>query len=188
MASLLDDPVVRLARLSVEQYHRMIECGALTEDDPFELYEGVLVETMPEGPIHAARIMMLIRQLVLALGDAPWLLRAQNPITLGDSEPEPDLAIVIGGDYLDAHPGPGDIAVVIEVSASSLVSDRTTKQRIYARAGIERYLIVNLVDHVVEVFTEPAAGDEPHYASSEVVRSGPVELGPITVDAADLIG
>ena len=44
---------------------------------------------------------------------------------------------------------------VIEVSDSSLPSDRTTKQRIYASAGIAQYIILNLADRQAEVYEEP---------------------------------
>jgi Uma2 family endonuclease len=75
-------------------------------------------------------------------------------------EPEPDAAIVRGAikDYRDHKPGPGDILCVIEVADASLRRDRATKQRIYADAGIAEYLIVNLPDRVIEVYTEPHKG------------------------------
>jgi Uma2 family endonuclease len=187
MASLLDDPAIVLARLSVERYHHMIEAGVLDEDDPFELYEGVLVEKMPEGPNHADRISAIAEMIFGLLLTMEWRLRVQHPITTIDSEPEPDLAIVARARYAAAHPGPSDIAVVIEVAESSLARDRSTKQRIYARAGIARYVIVDLVDDAVEVYTEPVAGADPHYASRQVVRVGSIDLGPITVDATDLL-
>jgi hypothetical protein len=46
---------------------------------------------------------------------------------------------------------------VIEVADASLRLDRTTKLRVYADSGIGQYVIINLVDRVVEVYTEPMA-------------------------------
>jgi Putative restriction endonuclease len=81
----------------------------------------------------------------------------QSAITLDDSEPEPDLAIVSGSarNRHARHPGPVDIALLIEMSDSSLANDRNDKARVYARANIVCYWIVNLVDRRVEVYTDP---------------------------------
>ena len=75
----------------------------------------------------------------------------------------------------------------MEVADSSLVRDRQSKARIYARAGIARYLIVNLVDRVVEIHTDPVDDEQPRYRSIERVNAGPVDLGPLVVEAADLL-
>src|SRR5262249_30190275 len=87
-----------------------------------------------------------------------WDLRVQSAITLKESEPEPDFAVVRGDEsaYLARHPGPADIGLVIEVSDSTLDGDRADKGRIYARAGIASYWIVNLIDRQVEVYTAPS--------------------------------
>ena len=90
---------------------------------------------------------------------AGWDIRIQSAITLDDSEPEPDVAVVLGDDstFRRRHPIPADIGLVIEVSESSLAQDRTEKYAIYARANIANYWIVNLVDAQVEVFSQPRA-------------------------------
>jgi Uma2 family endonuclease len=186
MSSLLDDPTIALARLTVAQYHHMIASGVLIDGDPLELYEGVLVAKMTEGPAHSFRITKLARLLIRALGDSAWQVRVQHPISTGDSEPEPDIAIVADLDYSQRHPGPSDIAALIEVAGSSLTRDRSTKQRIYANAGIERYVIVSLLDGLVEVYTEPMGGADPRYGCSASLAAGAVHLGPVSVDIADL--
>jgi Uma2 family endonuclease len=72
------------------------------------------------------------------------------------SKPEPDLAVVVGSfnDYKRIHPATATL--VVEVSDSTLATDRTTKAALYARAGIEDYWIVNLPDGVLEVHRQPA--------------------------------
>jgi Putative restriction endonuclease len=116
-----------------------------------------------------------------------WMLRVQNPITTADSEPEPDLAIVRVGRYDQQHPGAADIAVVVEISDSSLARDRSTKQRIYAAASVRRYLIVNIGAGVVEEFTDPVSDPEARYATTRTLTSGNVDLGPFEIDIADLL-
>ena len=47
------------------------------------------------------------------------------------------------------------LALVIEISDSTLARDQGFKKAIYAKAGIPVYWIVNLVDRRVEVYTDP---------------------------------
>ncbi len=147
------DPVYRL---TVEQYHAMIRAGVLTENDPVELLEGVLVFKMPKNPPHSYSTGVA-RKTIEAILPNGWTYRVQEPITLADGEPEPDGAVVQGslGDYLRRHPSPAEIALVIEVADSTLSQDRGIKSRSYARAGIPVYWIVNLAERCVEVYTRP---------------------------------
>ena len=144
-------------RLSVQQYHEMIRAGILTDDDQVELLEGWLIYKMPKKPQH--RIATRLTQKALeAIIPAGWYVDAQEPITLADSEPEPDVMVARGAtkDYFDRHPGAQDIALLVEVADSTLERDRGTKKRMYARAGIPVYWIVNLVDSTCEVFSQPS--------------------------------
>lgn len=156
-------------KITVDQYHRMIAAGILREGEPIELLDGQLIrkdrsaqgeDPMTVGGRHALGIELLI-ELNPKLKRFGSYVRVQLPVTLSEhQEPEPDGAIVNGsaGTYVDGHPGPGDISCVIEVADSSLAEDRGRKQRIYADHGIAQYLIVNLVDNVVEEYTEPEVG------------------------------
>ena len=116
------------------------------------------------------------------------MVRVQHPISTVDSEPEPDLAIVRTDRYNDSHPRGGDIAVVIEIADSSLVRDRTTKQRLYAAASVPRYMIINLNGPVVEMYTEPVADPAPRYATMRTVSTGALDLGALMIDVAELLG
>lgn len=152
-------------RLSVAQYHAMIQSGILTDDDPVELLEGWLVVKMPKNPRHRAATRIIRGALENLLPDG-WYVDTQEPITTTDSEPEPDVVIVRGDtrQYLDRHPGPEDIALVLEVSDATLQSDRSSKYRTYARANISIYWIVNLVESQIEVYTAPSGPiDQPNY-------------------------
>jgi Uma2 family endonuclease len=73
MVSVLDEPGVGIARFSVERYHQMITSEILTSDDRLELYEGVLVEKMTEGPAHPSHLALLARLLTLR---ALWRISA----------------------------------------------------------------------------------------------------------------
>lgn len=174
-------PVEPVWRFHVEQYHKMIDLGILSDDDPVELLEGWLVCKMPKSPPHRVTTKLALNALE-AIAPAGWYVDTQEPITLTDSEPEPDVAIVRGNtrDYLDRHPGASDIALVVEVADSNLERDRTTKQRLYARHGIPVYWIINLLELQIEVYTEPVAiAEEAHYQNRQDYQPSdriPVEI------------
>lgn len=160
----------RFYRLGLDHYHAMIDAGILTADDAVELLEGWLIRTMPINPPHrraSERAFAALARIV----PAGWYATMQQPITIDDSEPQPDVAVVRGttDDYPDRHPGSADLGLIVEVSHTTLADDRGLKQAIYARAGIRVYWIVNLADRQVEVHTEPSGpADSPGYARREV--------------------
>ena len=164
-------PASRL--FSVAEYHQLCELGILTEDDNLELLEGYLVHKMPRNPPHAGTLQRLLRHLLSMMPDG-WEVRCQSAVTLIDSEPEPDLAVVRtdAGDYMQRHPAPEDIALVVEVADSTLAGDRADKCRIYARAGVPIYWIVNLVDGQIEVYSSPVGGPTPGYRDRADRRIG----------------
>ncbi|MBD2126378.1 Uma2 family endonuclease [Microcoleus sp. FACHB-1] len=143
----------------------MIRLGILTEDDPVELLEGWIIQKMPKNPPHRASTKLTCNALEEIVPEG-WYVDAQEPITLLDSEPEPDVVVVRGNtrDYLDRHPGSQDLALVVEIADSTLERDRTSKKRLYARAGILVYWIVNLPEQKLEVYTQPIdLAQEPTY-------------------------
>jgi Uma2 family endonuclease len=163
-----------LRRFSVAEYQKMIQANVLTEDDALELLEGWVVYKMPRNPIHDGTISKCDVRLRTILPSG-WLVRLQSAITTTDSEPEPDLVLARGGpdDYMVRHPGAGDVGLVVEVADSSLSRDRDAKGPIYARAGIPTYWIINLVDRLVEVYTDPSGPVSlPSYRQRRDLRPG----------------
>lgn len=158
---------------TVEEYHRMGEAGVLTEDDRVELLEGRIVTKMNHNPQHDA-VVELVDETISRLLPRGFRVRIQSSVTTLDSEPEPDAAVVRGSirDRLTRHPGPSDTALVVEVSETSLRRDRA-KRRLYARAGIAVYWIVNLIDSQLEVYTEPTGQDaSPQYRQTDILTPG----------------
>lgn len=172
-----------LYRLTVEQYHAMLKAGILVEGEKCELIEGILVQKMTRGRPHYLTIVRLSHQLSSALPNG-WHVESENAITTEDSEPEPDAAVIRGAveDYPTEHPKGSDVGLVIEVSDSTLSYDRTDKKRIYARAGIPVYWIVNLRERTIEVYTDPSGSAEaPDYRARQVYTPG--ESVPVTLDS-----
>lgn len=173
-------------RFSVAEYQRLTELGILTEDDNLELLEGYLVLKMSRNPPHDGSLHRALKQLARAL-PARWDLRVQSAVTLADSQPEPDLAVVRedAGGYSTRHPGAADVGLAVEVADTTLAGDRADKGRIYARASIPIYWIVNVVERQVEVYTGPSgATAAPEYGSRVDYLAGqavPLELAGVVV-------
>jgi len=173
-----------LYRLTLEQYEAMVNSGVFSGSERFHLINGLLVAKMTQNDLHSTADELCGSALNQAI-PAGWHVRAAKPIRISSqaSKPEPDRCIARGSirDYLQRSPEPADIALVVEVSDSSLSEDR--KQAvIYAAAGIPVYGIVNLVDRQVEVYTTPGPAG---YKSRQDYHAG--ESMPIIIDG-DPIG
>lgn len=183
------------AKLSIERYHALIAAGTFTENDQVELLDGVIASKTPKNPRHSSttrRCDLLLSSLLRG----NFHVQNQEAITLGNSEPEPDVAIIRGslGDYADRHPAGSDTMLVVEVSDSSLITDRY-KSQLYAAAMIPEYWIVNLNEQCIEIYTEPDSTDGSScYRSVETFGIADVfsfriagsDLGQI--DVAEIIG
>jgi hypothetical protein len=168
--------VFPVRRFSVAEYEQIGRVGILTEDDSVELLEGLIVEKMTKNPRHDAMIDILMQSFarLLPLG---WFPRAQNVLITSDSAPEPDVVIVQGDpqQFWNHHPTAAVVPLVIEVAETSLQRDRR-KRRIYARAAISQYWIVNLISDQLEMFAEPDPL-KAEYMRKEVVNL----MAPVTV-------
>src|SRR5262245_47769905 len=113
-------PDLWLRRFTVDEYHRMLESGVLAGGERSELLEGWIVAKMTRKPPHDTTIE-LVDEALRGQVPAGWRVRTQSAITTLESEPEPDLAVVRGAirDHAARHPGPGEIALVIEVADST---------------------------------------------------------------------
>jgi Uma2 family endonuclease len=172
-----------IAKFSVGRYQRMIETGILTAEDKVELLENYVVLKMAKNPPHDGTIDLV--KAALANLPAGWMLRVQQTVVLTDSQPEPDFSVVRGGprSFVARHPTATDTGLVIEVADSSLLRDQRDKTRIYARAGIPVYWIINLVDRRVEVYTLPSGPTAvPAYGAFQTYQPG--DDVPLVLDGA----
>jgi Uma2 family endonuclease len=176
------------------EYDRLVGLGVF-RGEPIELIGGQLVVAEPQGAYHAAAINQ-VEYALRAVLPPGWIVRVQAPVSLDDeSEPEPDLVVVQGRprDYRHAHPT--QPALAVEVAESSLEFDREHKGSLYARAAIQDYWIVNLVDRVLEVYRDPGPAPSAAYgwryrstarlAPSAVVA--PLAFTSIQIAVADLL-
>ena len=178
--------------LTVNQYDRMVAKGILPETNRFELIKGRIVEKDVKNPAHPTATRRTMRAIERLL-PAGWHVRKEDPVRIPNqrSEPEPDLAVVRGDNdaYEDRHPGPQDIALVVEVTRTSVAKDRKLA-RVYGRGGIPVYWIVNVPRRRLEVYADPVGGQYPaptilgEGESVDLTIGGQV-VGPIAV--ADLL-
>lgn len=158
-------------RWSIDDYHQIINTGILA-DRRVELIAGEILTMVPESADHTYMWGSLTARLSQMLGDRA-LVRPPAPITLSQSEPEPDIAIVAGTwrDYAQRHPSAAEIFLLIEISRSTLHFDRTVKAPLYAAEGIAEYWILNLGDRRLEVYRQPEHGE---YRDRQVLSDGAI--------------
>ena len=182
MNALLEIPAVRqrVARLSVEDYHRLPEL-------PVELLRGTIIDKMSKSPLHSA-VSDDLREILSRQLGAGLVLRSEGPLTSSDSEPEPDLCVVRANrtDLRHAHPTTAEL--VIEVAVSSLELDRV-KALIYAEAGVKEYWIVCPEEKRVEVYRQPGPqgyGEQTVLTPPAILESS--ALPGVTVNLAEVLG
>lgn len=188
-------PGVRPRRFSKAEYHHLGELGFF-HGQRVELIEGHLMVSSPQNAAHWTAVEAVRERLTAVFGTG-YLVRMQGPLDLGQTtEPEPDVAVVVGtrADYAAAHPTTA--VLLVEVSDTTLGYDRGRKGSLYARAGITDYWIVNLPQRQLELYRQPVADpSEPfghRYASRTDVPIGgavtPLAAPTASIAVADLLG
>ncbi len=167
MIRILEKPAIRhQARpIDLRTYHWMVEQGLV--DKKAELIRGVIIEKMSKSPLHETVVRKLNRWL-LAVAAENMIVSKEGPISTVDSEPEPDLAVILGSDddFATAHPTTALLAVEVAVSSEDI--DRA-KADIYAQAAIPEFWLVLALEKRIEVHTLPVDGV---YTASAIYRQG----------------
>jgi Uma2 family endonuclease len=173
---------------TVDEYYEMARVGILKSDERVELLDGEIVRMNPIGSPHAWCVKRTTEILYLSRGR--FRVSVQDPLRLNDrSEPEPDIVVLQPDTPEDRHPGPTDVFLVIEVADSSVRVDRGRKRRMYARAGIPDYWIVDLIADRIEVYRDPVGS---RYRSVTLLRRGdavsPQFAPDLTIDVSTVLG
>jgi len=166
--------------MTVDEFERIADS---LDDDQVELIDGYLVWRDDMKPPHVLATERLRRRLERMVPEG-WFVREGKPVRIPDfDEPRPGVAVVRGDPevYVRHHPGPADVALLIEVSEASLDRDQGKKQVNYARSGIPVYWIVNLVDRHVECYTAPGSAGYASRVNLVVGQDIPVVINGIEV-------
>lgn len=159
--------------ISIEAYHALGSLGLLPERT--ELLYGTVYPKMPKSPLHSYLVAWLVEELRRQLGPGHHL-RTEQPISCVDSEPEPDLAVVVGDkdDYRDQHPTSAEL--VIEVCVTSEEYDRA-KLAAYARAGVKEVWLILAPERRIEVQRDPA--EDAYRTKKQMAGSDPLRCGSL---------
>ena len=124
--------------------------------------------------------------------DQSFFVSTQDPIQLDNfSEPKPDLTIVRGKilDFTDRHPGPSDIVLVVEVADSTLKYDCEVKDKLYAKAAIEDYWVVDVKSQQLHTFRNPTlAGYASHLILAQAASIAPLAFPDRNLALTDILG
>jgi len=194
MNQLLNPVEPQVRHWSRAEFYQLAEQGYF-QGQRAELIEGEIMVMSPQKAEHFTTLERVTEVLRNLFGEGVHV-RMQGPLELGPhSEPEPDVAVVAGKreDYATQHPRTA--LLIVEVSDTTLMFDRTGKASLYARAGIEDYWIVNLVDLQVEVYRQPQPDATQryghHYASiwtlTDADHLNPLAAPAVTVAVAALL-
>ena len=173
------------AKWTIEEYHRMIEAGIM-ENRLVQLLNGNLNEMDWEKESHLVFRQKIADYLAEQIGDRGIILQGQ-PITIPSkqSEAKPDITIVqpLEQEYLQHHPYPEHVMVLIEISCRNIDTDLELKRRIYAMGEIDEYWVVDLNSKKPQlwIYRTPLSGD---YCLEYTVRKG--EFSPTALPEATI--
>ena len=173
--------IEQVHRLSTDEYHRLIEAGGFDEDARMELIDGLLADMSPKTRAHENAVAWLTNWLTDAVDRRRHQVRVGSPLTLEDSEPEPDLAVIPRDAPRPYHPATA--ALVIEVSVSSLQRDLARKPSLYAAAGIDEYWVIDLAGRRVVIHRDPRSDG---YADIAEVHAGELVPAGLAIGAMEL--
>lgn len=166
--------------VTLDEYDRMVHAGVFEPEARIELIRGEIVDMPPPGPEHEASVARLDRLFNRLVGDKALVWPQGNSIGLpqSNSRPQPDITLLRWRDdyYSGQRPRPEDVILIVEVSDSSLKLDRGGKLQLYAEAGIREYWLANLVDGVVEVYTDVDPGTAKYRAARMIKRGDTLQL------------
>ncbi len=181
---------VELHRWTRREYERLAAKGFFPPGRRVELIDGIIYDMTPQNSLHATGYRLGQESLRTVFpAESGYEIRGQLPLALGeDSEPEPDLAVVVGGirDFRDGHPTTA--LLIVEIADSSLLHDRKQKIPLYARCGVPEAWLLNLPRKALEVYRNPVDGI---YRTRMVLHAGDV-IAPVarpegSVRVADLL-
>ena len=180
-----------LATFTIDEYQRMIACGAFVgpNEKRLELILGELRMMSPQGTAHGELVAKLNDWSHDVVERQRIKIRIQSSIEIRarESQPEPDVVWAEARSYLQRLPQPDDILLLVEVADSSLSFDVGEKQRLYGEAGIRDYWVVDIPGRTVHIFRDPCAGGyHTHMSCSASDTISPLLAAGISLAVSDL--
>jgi Uma2 family endonuclease len=161
---VVETEIDEVHRLTADEYHQLVESGGFGEDTRVELIDGLILDMSPKTPAHERVISRLAQRFYAEIDLDRYEIRVGAPLSLGNSEPEPDLVVL---DRAVPHPyHPATAELVVEVAVSSRRRDLRVKPRLYPSAGVPVYWVVDVDGGRAVAHADPVDGE---YRRVEVV-------------------
>ena len=179
-------------RMPLSVYERIVKAGLLEDYRDVYLWKGRLCDRMGINRPHIFGVNRIFRFLIGLCGD-DYSPETEAPVAFrfDDSAPQPDVKVLRGRDrdHLDRMPTTADVALVVEVTDSTLPKDRALIIT-YAIEEIPVYWLLNIAARRMEVYAAPVAGVYTSVAFFDAGQDVPVifdgrDVGSIPV--ADLL-
>lgn len=166
---------------------KLFETSGLFYKERLELVDGELISKMGKNRPHVNAAMWMLFWLAETFGKK--FVNAEAPIDVHpddnpSSEPEPDFIVLTQecASFISSNPQPKDVRLLVEISDSSLSYDLSVKARLYARAGISEYWILDVNGRRIISHRDPA-GD---VYSSVIIYSEHEFVAPLAAPHAAL--
>ena len=147
-------------RWTRDQCTELEKAGVL--DYRYELIEGEIVRMSQNMP-HATLLAVVWQWALETFGRKCVVSQPSIDVSPDDnptSEPMPDIVVLNRpAREFDDRPKPADIQLLIEISDSTLQNDRVKKARLYARAGIVDYWVVDVKSQSITIHRVPRNGE-----------------------------
>jgi Uma2 family endonuclease len=158
-------------KLRVTDYERLCDAGSFEAQRRTELIDGLVYAMNPQYRPHGYakdELAYRLRKALESIGSNLYVATEQSVAMPPHDEPEPDIILTTAPRGPGAIPGES-VALLAEVSASTLEFDLNEKARAYAAFGIPEYWVVDLNRAIIHQMWRPK-GDE--YAQRQEVGFG----------------
>ncbi len=182
-------PVATLPQGEIREYHwtvdalyRALNAGVFEHPERLELIQGRIIENMSQGPRHST-LASIVADMLRESMRRRFAVREEKGVRIDfDGEPIPDVLVLKGrqADYLDRQPVPEDVALLVEVSDTTVVYDLGGKALLYAQAGITDYWVVLVNEAAIVRYREPT----PEGYQSVARLAGADTLSPLAAPEA----
>ncbi len=156
---------------------------ALPEGSPYQLIEGELIMSPAPAPDHqviSGNVYLLLRMAVRGKG---VVLYSPLDVYLDmENAYQPDIVVILKGSKARITSkgvyGPPDVVVEI-LSPSTAYYDLRVKKKVYERAGVREYWIVDPMERSLEIYT---SSEEGFKLTSRAVEKGKVVSKVLDID------
>ena len=158
---------------------------ALPEGSPYQLIEGELVMSPAPGFEHfrsSKRVFVRLYRLIEDAGKGEVIYAPVDLYLDEENVYQPDIMVVLKGSKakITSKGVYGAPDVVVEVlSPSTAYYDLRVKKKVYERAGVREYWIVDPMERSLEIYTN---SEEGFKLTSRVVEKGKVFSKVLDID------